>query len=213
MGAPVRTPATAIEATDRSVSTRLPAAERRQQLLEVALDVFSRKGFHQTSMNDIADAAGVTKPVLYQHFGSKRALFLELLRDLGGRLREQVARATAEAAGPRQQVENGMAAYFRWVEAHRAGFAILFDGETRRDREFLAEAAKVESDIADAVASLIIIDGLDDERRRLLAYGIVGMSERTCRHWLSQKVDLTPDELASQVADLAWAGLRGLRPS
>jgi len=194
-----------------AVTTRLPAAERRQQLLDVALETFSRHGFHQTSMNDIADNAGVTKPVLYQHFGSKRALFLELLRELGGRLRHEVANATAQAAGPRQQVENGMAAYFRWVEAHRAGFAILFDGETRRDPEFLAEAARVEQDIADAIASLIVVDGLDEERRRLMAYGIVGLAERTCRYWLTQSVDLTPDELADQVADLAWAGLRGLR--
>lgn len=196
----------------RPNTTRLPAAERRQQLLDVALEAFSQQGFSATSMNDIAEAAGVTKPVLYQHFGSKRDLYLELLRDLGGRLRADVGKATAEAAGPRQQVENGMAAYFRWVESHRAGFEILFDGETRRDREFLSEAAKVEHDIADAIASLIVVDGLDTERRRLLAYGIVGMSERTCRYWLSRHVDLTPHELAIQVADLAWAGLRGLRP-
>ena len=198
---------------ERQTTTRLPAAERRQQLLDVALEAFSRHGFHQTSMNDIADEAGVTKPVLYQHFGSKRELFLELLRELGGRLREEVGKATAEAAGPRQQVENGMAAYFRWVEAHRAGFAILFDGETRRDLEFMAEADKVEGDIADAIASLIVIDGLSPERRRLLAYGIVGMSERTCRHWLAHDVDFTPEELAAQVAELAWGGLRGLRPA
>lgn len=195
------------------MTPRLPAAERRQQLLEVALEVFSRRGFHQTSMNDIADAAGVTKPVLYQHFGSKRDLFLELLREVGGRLREQVGKATAEAAGPRQQVENGMRAYFRWVEEHRAGFEILFAGDTRRDKEFMAEAAKVEDEIADAIAALIVVDGLDPERRTLLAYGIVGMSEITCRHWLQHKLDMTPDQLAEQVAELAWAGLRGLRPA
>jgi AcrR family transcriptional regulator len=191
----------------------LPAAERRQQLLDVALETFSKQGFHQTSMNDIADAAGVTKPVLYQHFGSKRDLFLELLRELGGRLREAVGKAAVEAGGPRQQVENGMRAYFRWVEDHRAGFEILFDGDTRRDREFMSEAAKVEGEIAETIASLIVVEGLDGERRRLLAYGIVGLSETTCRHWLHNKLDLSPEELAAQVAELAWGGLRGLRPA
>jgi len=199
--------------TDRPTTTRLPAAERRQQLLDVALESFSKQGFHQTSMNDIADAAGVTKPVLYQHFGSKRDLFLELLRELGGRLREAVGKAAVEAGGPRQQVENGMRAYFRWVQEHRAGFEILFDGDTRRDREFMSEAAKVERDIAETIASLIVVEGLGDERRRLLAYGIVGLSETTCRHWLHNKLDLTADELAAQVAELAWGGLRGLRPT
>jgi len=196
--------------SDRPTTTRLPAAERRQQLLDVALQTFSVLGFHQTSMNDIAEAAGVTKPVLYQHFGSKRDLFLELLHELGGRLRAEIGKAAVEAAGPRQQVENGMRAYFRWVADHRAGFEVLFAGDTRRDHEFMAEAAKVEGEIADVIASLIVVDGLSEERRRLLAFGIVGLSETTCRHWLAYELDLTPDQLAAQVAELAWGGLRGL---
>jgi len=193
---------------------RLPAAERRQQLLDIALEEFSQHGYQGTAMNAIADAAGVTKPVLYQHFGSKRELFSELLREIGGRLRDQVGKATAEADGPRQQVEFGMRAYFSFVEENRAGFLILFAGETRRDAEFRAEAAKVEDDIADAIASLIVVDGLSEERRRLLAYGIVGLSETTSRHWLRHELelDLTPADLARQVSDLAWGGLRGLRP-
>ena len=195
------------------MSTRLPAAERRQQLLDVALDVFSRRGYHDASMNDIAEAAGVTKPVLYQHFGSKRELYLELLRELGQRLRETVAKATADAEGPRQQVEAGFAAYFRWVAEHRAGFEVLFAGETRRDREFVAEAAQVERDIAHATADLIVVDGLAPERRLLLGYGIVGLAERTCRHWLRHGLDLSPDELAAQVGSLAWSGLRGVKPT
>ncbi|MCX7621322.1 MAG: TetR/AcrR family transcriptional regulator [Acidimicrobiales bacterium] len=195
------------------MTPRLPAAERRQQLLEVALEVFSERGFHQTSMNDVADAAGVTKPVLYQHFGSKRALFLELLRDVGERLLDAVGKATAEATGPRQQVENGMRAYFHWVAEHRAGFEILFAGDTRRDREFRSEAAKVEREIADAVAQLIVVEGLDRERQHLLGFAIVGLAETTCRHWLNGRIKLDVDELADQVSELAWAGLRGLRPT
>lgn len=195
------------------MSARLPAAERRQQLLDVALDVFSRKGFHEASMNDIADAAGVTKPVLYQHFRSKRELYLELLREMGDRLGEAVGKATASAAGPRQQVEAGFEAYFRWVTENQGGFQVLFAGDTRRDREFVAEVLKVETEIADAIAQLIVVDGLSEERRRLLAYGIVGISETTSRHWLADDLDLGPAELAAQVAELAWAGLRGLRPA
>lgn len=194
------------------MTSRLPAAERRQQLLDVALHVFGEHGYHHTSMNDIADRAGVTKPVLYQHFRSKRELYLEVLRDVGGRLRDAVGKAVATADGPRQQVENGFKAYFRWVAATRGGFDVLFAGETRRDREFTAEALKVETEVADAIAQLIVVEGLSDERRRLLAYGIVGIAETTCRHWLSNDLELDADQLAVQVAELAWAGLRGLRP-
>ncbi|MGE3326101.1 MAG: TetR/AcrR family transcriptional regulator, partial [Acidimicrobiia bacterium] len=76
------------------MTVRLPAVERRDQLLRVALTMFSSKGFHSTSMNDVAEAAGVTKPVLYQHFASKRQLFKELLADEGDRLRNAIATET-----------------------------------------------------------------------------------------------------------------------
>ena len=68
------------------MAARLPAPRRRRQLLDVALDAFAERGFHRTSMDDVAEAAGVTKPVLYQHFGSKRELYLELLDDVGRQL-------------------------------------------------------------------------------------------------------------------------------
>jgi AcrR family transcriptional regulator len=197
---------------DRTPTSRLPAPERRRQLLDVALTRFAADGYHDTSMNDLAEAAGVTKPVLYQHFASKRELFLELLREVGSRMRDAIGKATADADGPRQQVEAGFAAYFGWVEANRGGFDILFAGETRRDGEFVREALSVESQIAGGIAEQIAVEGLSAERRMLLAYAIVGISETTCRHWLANDLDLSPDELAAQVADLAWAGLRGLRP-
>ena len=97
---------------------RLPAVQRRRQLLDVSLDVFAQRGFHAASMAEVAEAAGVTKPVLYQHFGSKRELYLELLDDVGQRLLEEVQKATAAAGGPRQQVAAGFAAYFRFVADH-----------------------------------------------------------------------------------------------
>jgi AcrR family transcriptional regulator len=194
------------------VSSRLPAAERRQQLLDVAVATFSQRGYRNTSMNDLAEAAGVTKPVLYQHFSSKRELFLELLRELGGRLRAELAASAAQAGSPRRQVEDGMRAYFRWVAAHQGGFQILFSGDSRYDPDFLREVARVEDDIANNVASLIVIEGFDAEHRRLLAMGIVGMAERAGRYWVRRPSGLGPDELAQQVADLAWNGLRGVGP-
>lgn len=197
--------------TTSSGTPRLPAAERRQQLLEVALTVFGRGGFQRTSMNELAEAAGVTKPVLYQHFGSKRELYLEVLREVGGRLVADVAKAITAAGGPRQQVEAGFLAYFEWVARERHGFDVLFAGDTRRDPEFLTELGKVETEFAVAIADLIVVDGMTRERRQLLAYGIVGIAETTCRHWIAADLDLPAADLAQGVADLAWAGLRGLR--
>ena len=192
------------------MSLRLPAAERRQQLLDVALEVFSRRGFHPTSMNEVAEAAGVTKPVLYQHFTSKRQLYLELLDDVGGRLLEAVAKATASAVGPREQVVNGLTAYFRFIATEPNAFTVLFGGGGRRDAEFGEAVARVEQTIADAVASLIEAD-IDPEHRRLLALGIVGMAETTGRHWIAEGATGEPEHLAARLSDLAWAGLRGIR--
>jgi AcrR family transcriptional regulator len=193
------------------VSIRLPAARRRRQLLDVALATFAERGFHPTSMNDIAEAAGVTKPVLYQHFGSKRALYLELLEDVGGRLREAIGKATSEASSPHQQVTAGFTAYFRFVRDEQAAFNLLFGGGTRRDEEFADAVRVVEGSIAEAIAALIEVDGLDEDRRRLLAQGIVGLAESTSRHWLAHGLVGDADEVALEVANLAWAGLRGVR--
>ena len=192
------------------MSARLPAARRRRQLLDVALTLFAERGYHPTSMNEIAEAAGVTKPVLYQHFASKRELYLELLEDVGGQLRDEIGKATSEAIGPRRQVEAGFAAYFGFVHRQQAAFQILFGGGARRDDEFAEAVRDVEAMIADTIAVLIDVDGLDAERQRLLAYGIVGLAEGTSRHWIATGVTGDPERLAAEVANLAWAGLRGI---
>ncbi len=189
---------------------RLPAAERRSQLLEVATRVFARDGYHATSMNDVAEAAGVTKPVLYQHFASKRDLFVELLTEIGSELQDTIAKATADASGPRQQIEHGFRAYFRYVDDHPDSYRVLFGSGSRRDPEFASFTRAVEESIAAMIAELILVDGEPVSDRHVLAHGIVGMTESASRYWLSH--DRTPDvdTLASQLAGLAWSGMRGL---
>lgn len=194
----------------RPHSPRLPAARRRQQLLDVALEVFGERGFHPTSMNDVAEAAGVTKPVLYQHFGSKRDLYREVLTDVGAHLLDEITKATAAARSPHEQVELGFIAYFRFVAANEAAYRVLFGGGTRRDEEFAAQVAKVEGAIAEAIATLIDVEGLDGAQRRQLAHGLVGLAEGTSRLWMSEGASQPAEEMARLVAGLAWHGLRGI---
>lgn len=191
------------------MATRLPAARRRRQLLDVAQLAFADRGFHGTSMDDIADAAGVTKPVLYQHFPSKRDLYLELLEDVGQQLLAAITTATTDAATPRRQVEAGFAAYFAFVAANVSAFRLLFGGGARRDEEFGAAVTRVTDAIGDAIAGLIVAD-IDPGHQRLLAAGIVGLAESACRHWVRNELDLAPEVLARRIADLAYAGLRGV---
>ena len=188
---------------------RLPAPRRRRQLLDVARGLFGDLGYHRTSMDALAEAAGVTKPVLYQHFGSKRDLYLEVLGDVGDQLMDAVVGAARTAGHPREQVEAGFRAYFRFVATHAGAFRLLFGGGLERDVEFAAVATRVEAAMAETIASLIDVD-VDVEHRQILAHGVIGLAEGTGRRWIAADLDLDPERLAARVAELAWAGLRGV---
>jgi AcrR family transcriptional regulator len=203
--------AAAIQASSR----RLTAEQRRQQLVAVALELFAQRGYRATTMDDIAEAAGVTKPLLYQHFSSKRALYLELVDTIARDLLTAIGRAVAQAEGPRQQVELGFAAYFRLVVSHEAEFRLLYGRDHADDFELGRALRAVEDAIAEAIDPLIDA-GLDPDHRRLLAYGIVGMAEGVSRRFMAQRhesdaaVDEEARKLAGRIADLAWAGLRSV---
>lgn len=189
---------------------RLPAEQRRRQLLEVACEVFAERGFHATSMDDVAEAAGVTKPVLYQHFRSKRALYRELLDDVAERLVEAITKATRGVVSGRERVQQGFAAYFRFVRERRAGFRLLFGASVRNDTEFAQIAERSIDEIADLIAELIEIDATA-EHRRVLAHAVVGMAEATSRRLRDPDAEQDPDVLARRLAEMAWFGLRGVR--
>jgi AcrR family transcriptional regulator len=193
------------------VATRLPADQRRRQLLDIACAMFADHGFHATAMDDIATEAGVTKPVVYQHFTSKRALYTEVLHSVGAQLLEELAVATVEATTGRARVEAGFRAYFRFVTENTAAVRVLFGAAARNDVEFAAVVDAILEDVATAVGSLIAIEGTV-EHRRVLAHAVVGIAEATSRDAIgAEGADLDPDRLASWVAEFAWFGLRGIR--
>ena len=205
------------------VNRRLPADQRRGQLFDVALRLFAGRGFAATTMDDIASAAGVTKPLLYQHFASKRALYLELVDSVARDMLVAINDATSQASGPRQQVEAGFAAYFDLVVTHQDAFRLLFGSDVPDDLELSRALRRVEDTVAEAVGPLIDA-GLDPEHRRLIAYAVVGMATGASRHWLASAgltgdpgpakelgtEELEAGRLARRVADLAWAGLRSV---
>jgi len=199
---------------------RLTAASRRRQLLNVALDAFARSGLDATTMDDIAHAAGVTKPLLYQHFKSKRALFLELLDDVVVRMIGALTAAAESASGPRQQVEAGFLAYFRFVVHNESAIRLLFDSTPPHDDELAGAMLRVDDTIAEAIGPLINAD-IDAEHQRVLAAAVVGMAKGVTRDWLgsqsersplpsSKALDTEAGLLATRVAELAWAGLRSV---
>lgn len=193
------------------MSVRLSAPARREQILDVAVQVFAHSGFHGASMNDVADAAGVTKPVLYQHFDSKQDLYLALLQEVGTRLRNAIAKGTASATNGRTQTELGFKAYFRWVADDHDAFLLLFGSRASRDDEGTVAIRRITADTAQAIAPLIAAD-IDADHQRTLAQGLVGLAEGVSRHLVERGQDFDPDVLGQQVADLAWAGLRAVHP-
>ena len=193
------------------MSQRLSATARREQILAVALEVFAKAGFHGCSMNDIADAAGVTKPVLYQHFDSKRDLYAALLEDVGNRLRSSIDKATADATDGKSTTELGFRAYFRWVADDHDSFRLLFGAGSRRDEEFSDVVRKITADSAQAIAPLIAVD-IDESHRKTLAHALVGLAEGASRRLVEMGDDFDPDEIAAEVSALAWAGLRAVQP-
>ena len=188
------------------MSLRLPAAERREQLLAVALDVFGRKGFHETSMNDVAEAAGITKPVLYQHFESKRELYLALIEEAGNRMIGSFTHL-GEMSNLRARTELGYLAFFQWVHDDNDSFQLLFGSGSRRDPEFSEATGRFTSMVADVIEPLINAD-IDADHRRTLAYALVGLAEGVSRRLIRLGNDFDPKVIARQVSDLAWAGLR-----
>ena len=196
------------------MNARLPADQRRRQLLDTSRTVFAERGFHGTSMDDVADAAGVTKPVLYQHFRSKRALFAELLSDIGDHLLDDWRTATLAGNGPRDTVHRGFTAYFLFLEANPAAFRLLFGATVRHDPEFGDICEDVVERIASAVVGLIEIEG-PSEQRAALAHALVGMAEAVARWVLTEPPTecgpMRADQIAEWLLELAWFGLRGLR--
>ena len=203
--------------------SRLPAPERRMLLIRQALQCFSKSGYHATSMDEICAAAGVTKPVIYRHFSSKRQLYSDLIREVGDELCNSIRLAAEKGESLHKRVELGFEAYFRFACESRAGYELLFGSGPRRDPEFKDAIEKIESEIADLVSSKIEAD-LDETHKAFLALGVISLAEGTVRRWLAtldpvehpQHKPISYEESgaqlwASRVTDLAWAGLRGIR--
>jgi AcrR family transcriptional regulator len=193
------------------VTVRLPADQRRRQLLDTACEVFAAHGYHGTAMDDIATRAGVTKPVLYQHFRSKRALFVEVLEEVGSLLLVELAESTRPATAGREQVEAGFTAYFRFVANHANAFRLLFGASVRNDPEFAAVVDGILTHVVTVVSEYLTIEG-SEEHRRALAHGVIGIAEAASREALrDESTEIDPERLGRWLSDLAWFGLRGVR--
>jgi AcrR family transcriptional regulator len=189
---------------------RLTADARRAQLLGVAREVFAEDGYHGAAMEKIAQRAGVTKPVVYQHFAGKKELYVALLDSDMSRLLALVSEAIDGAMG-HTRIQKGMTAYVDYIEQNVDSFRLLFRETMGADPEF-REAIDRFHDAAAARIGAIIAEetGKPVDVSELLARGVMGMAEAAATWWLDRKQHLDKPELVKDLTELAWRGLSGL---
>ncbi len=189
---------------------RLPRRERRVQLLESALEVFAAHGYHAAAMDDIADQAGVSKPVLYQHFPGKLDLYLALLDSSCDTIIDNCRRALESTQDNKQRVAATMDAFFAYVANDTGAFRLVFESDLTNEPAVREHVERVTTECADLIAHVISDDtGLPDQASRLLAVSLVGMAQVSARFWLIDASGLERSQAAALVSGLAWRGIRG----
>jgi AcrR family transcriptional regulator len=191
--------------------TRLPRDQRRIQLLDAASEVFASKGYHAAAMDDIADAAGVSKPVLYQHFPSKLDLYLALLDQSCERLVEVVEEALASTDENADRVIATVAAFYEFVSSEGSDFRLVFESDLTSDDAVQQRLSRVNAEISAAIAEVIAEDtSLPAQQAKLLAVCLVGIAQVSARYWISGGTSaITLDEAKHLVSNLAWRGISG----
>lgn len=193
---------------------RLSGAERRQRILDNAVEIFARHGYEAGSVGEIAAAAGITKPVLYDHFGSKRELFVELMEGARDELTRRGAEAMAAEAPLEERIRAAIEAFFAFVEEHPAAARVLLVAP--RGEPALQDASRaVQAEATSRLAALFeaepeLLPGAPDRERRIelfvefLKQGMHGLAE-----WWSDHDEVPRGVLVDAVMDLAWTGLHG----
>ncbi|WP_242588790.1 TetR/AcrR family transcriptional regulator [Corallococcus macrosporus] len=190
---------------------RLTGAERRVQLMEIGRAVFASKGYEATSIEEVAQQAGVSKPIVYEHFGAKEGLYAAIvdreMDDLVARVSASIAQGT-----PRQRFEDAVLAFMAYVKDEPAGFAVLTrDSPTAAARRGLT---RVIDDLAQRVGDVFRSEfehaGYPSKVAPIYANALVGMVTQVGHWWAAEGKAFSTENVARHVAALGWMGLRHL---
>ena len=195
-------------ARKRARGSRMPRDERRGQLLTTASEVFVDRGFHATGMDEIADRAGVSKPVLYQHFSSKLDLYLAVLQQHVDILVSGVRQALRTTTDNRQRLRSAVQAFFDFIEHDSQGYRLIFENDYVNEPQVATQVKVATEACTDAVFDLISSDsGLDPHRARMIAVGLVGVSVDCARYWLDAERPISKEDAVDGTVQFAWGGL------
>lgn len=194
----------------RPRGTRLPRLARRRQLLGAAQEVFVAQGYHAAAMDEIAERAGVSKPVLYQHFPGKLELYLALLDEHAEALVKIVREALESTTDNKLRVQASMQAFYDFVAGDGEAYRLVFESDLRNVAPVRARVDRANQQCAEMIAQVIIEDtNAPAEEAHLLGMGLVGMAEVSARFWLSQHRAIPKDTAEKIIARLAWRGISG----
>jgi AcrR family transcriptional regulator len=195
-------------------TNRLPRDERRAQLLVAALEVFTAAGYHSAAMDEIADRAKVSKPVLYQHFPSKLDLYLAVLDLHIDSLVFAIQKAIAANRENSARVAATVEAYFGFIDSEGEAFRLLFESDMNVEPQVRERLNRMTYDCAAAVSAVISIDtGLGKEESMMLAVGIIGTVQTSARHWLDRDGKIDRLRATELVMNLIWRGISGFPKS
>ncbi len=189
---------------------RLPRPARRQQLLAAAQEVFVAHGYHAAAMDDIAERAGVSKPVLYQHFPGKLELYLALLDRHCEALIDRIRAAMAATSDNAERVIGATRAYFDFVDHEGEAFRLVFESDLRNETPVRERVERVERESIAAITETIMADtGVSRARAELLAAGLTGAAETAARFWLAGGRKVPKGAAEELLAQLSWRGIAG----
>jgi AcrR family transcriptional regulator len=192
---------------------RVPRAVREEQLLEVAEQVFAQQGYQGTSIEDIARTAGVTRPVVYDHFGSKEGIYLACVRRARGELERLIDEAAGTSNDPAAQLWGGINAYFEFVERHGGAWDVLFGQGSAVAGPAAEEVTRQRFATVQGIAGLlkpfVSNEEIDDRAIEALAHALSGSGEQLAKWW-RHNPDLTREQVAGYHMAFAWLGLEQL---
>jgi AcrR family transcriptional regulator len=203
--------------TPRTPRKRLTGEERRAAILDSALSVIAERGYHASAIDDIAREAGISKALIYEHFGSKQDLFAELLDLHAGELFDRLTAIAGAGQAASARLRVGLDAFYRFVEDHRVAWRMLFREAT--DPEVAAVLDRITAQVTALVAGLIAEDpgsqlqGDGDAaqaiRIQMLAELVVG-SVQSLANWWADHQEVSRERLVEITMDFAWVGLERL---
>ncbi|WP_025274385.1 TetR/AcrR family transcriptional regulator [Haloglycomyces albus] len=186
---------------------RIPRREREQQMLDAAVPIFARDGFHAAGMAEIARNCGISKPMLYLYFESKEGLFIACIRRESDRLITMITEAVARGGSPKDDLWNGIRAFLSFIDQHRGAWSVLYRRARSLGEPVSSEVDELRSNMTTMIAGLLAHYRPDiDAETKLAAHTLVGACESLADYMLEQP-DVTVEDVSGRLMDLMWPGL------